>query len=381
MSNKNDYVIVAGKKVSTQAYEFLLSRFKEAFSHTSLSVERAFEELEKYNITLETSVDRAAYDYYCLLSHSEKKKIQAILHQIMVFKASRYGVITEELTGDPKQFEKLYHEYLEYYEDYLYFYLKFDQNGDFDKVSTLHCLDTLFVTLPQRRRAYLAAYNMKKDNLNAFDYAISLDEITVPEVIKINSIVNYSDDDKVDGYKTTNNDILTSSFTPVDKRFVPTEMQKLFEDYRNDFDLELLDPNEENITTEERLRRRYKLFEKEAIFHIRFERIHPFNDGNGRTGRIILNAHLLKNNQAPVLITDVMSDDYKKCINSFDVDGLTKLLMMSSSQQLTNWVSLYKSGLYVKKKDIRPDNSKLAELEEFADDSKKYSKKKNDDLK
>ena len=44
MSTKKDYVFVAGKKFSERAYEYLLSRFKEAFSHSSLSIERAFED-------------------------------------------------------------------------------------------------------------------------------------------------------------------------------------------------------------------------------------------------------------------------------------------------------------------------------------------------
>lgn len=36
-------------------------------------------------------------------------------------------------------------------------------------------------------------------------------------------------------------------------------------------------------------------------FHWRFERIHPFKDGNGRVGRILLNALLVKNGFAPVI--------------------------------------------------------------------------------
>ena len=44
---------------------------------------------------------------------------------------------------------------------------------------------------------------------------------------------------------------------------------------------------------------------KEIIeFHYRFERIHPFQDGNGRVGRIIMFKECLKNNIVPFIILD-----------------------------------------------------------------------------
>lgn len=40
-----------------------------------------------------------------------------------------------------------------------------------------------------------------------------------------------------------------------------------------------------------------------ASYHIEFERIHPFKDGNGRTGRIILNQYLINNGLLPISIS------------------------------------------------------------------------------
>ena len=47
-----------------------------------------------------------------------------------------------------------------------------------------------------------------------------------------------------------------------------------------------------------------KSFEDILDFHVRFEQIHPFQDGNGRVGRLILFKECLANNIVPFIITD-----------------------------------------------------------------------------
>lgn len=51
-----------------------------------------------------------------------------------------------------------------------------------------------------------------------------------------------------------------------------------------------------------------------AIFHEKYEKIHPFQDGNGRTGRIILFKECLKNNIIPPILQDKNKIEYYRAL-------------------------------------------------------------------
>ena len=86
---------------------------------------------------------------------------------------------------------------------------------------------------------------------------------------------------KVGDYKRRANtvgDIETTS-----PKLVPQEMKKLVDEYNK----------QEKHTLEEIIE-----------FHVKFERIHPFQEGNGRVGRMIAFKECLKNNIVPFIIFD-----------------------------------------------------------------------------
>lgn len=373
MFDNKEKVVIGGKTFDYDVFEYLLNGFKEGFSYSSLTIEEAFRELHDLDYVIEMSKDKDSYNRFNEMSKDKQDEIIDVVKQIIIYFGLKYGVFNEKVDGSQKQINQLYDKYFNYFDEYVLYFLKFDCEGNFDKVATLNNLAFLFCNLPQRKVAYDKAYNMKKDNLDAFDYAITLKEVTIPEIIKINNIVNRSDIDKVEGFKKTNNDILGASFTPVDKKMVPEEMQKLIYEYNQGFGICILDPFEKGIAYNEKIERQYKIFEREAIFHIRFERIHPFNDGNGRTGRILMNYNLLHQGMAPVLITDFMSEDYKNCINNFDVEGFAKILANSHSLQMTTWISQAKANIYMDNSDM--NNSFLARLEDYNSEEFYFDKK------
>lgn len=55
--------------------------------------------------------------------------------------------------------------------------------------------------------------------------------------------------------------------------------------------------------------------------HIQFERIHPFSDGNGRTGRMIMNYSLLQEWFPPLIIEKETKAQYIKVLATQDVEG------------------------------------------------------------
>ena len=76
---------------------------------------------------------------------------------------------------------------------------------------------------------------------------------------------------------------------------------------------------------EEMEMKREDVFSQAAQMHFGFESIHPFSDGNGRVGRLLLNMHFLNHNWPLVHILPHDRNVYLDTLESAHTDGVEKL--------------------------------------------------------
>ncbi len=91
---------------------------------------------------------------------------------------------------------------------------------------------------------------------------------------------------------------------------------------------------------------------KISKFHLQFEQIHPFVDGNGRIGRVLMNLQLSKLGFPNIIIRDRSKQTYYKTFKEFNDTGKSKL--MDKVVELSIMESLNKRISYLKGEQIIP---------------------------
>ncbi len=115
----------------------------------------------------------------------------------------------------------------------------------------------------------------------------------------------------------------------------PIGAYRLDERYIKGVDIKLSHPSKISNDIENllyRFKSNNMSLEEIAEFHILFERIHPFADGNGRVGRLLMAYQAIQNNLIPPLIKNESRDEYLKAIN--DKSDLYKFLQESINKSL-----------------------------------------------
>ena len=160
-------------------------------------------------------------------------------------------------------------------------------------------------------REIYEAINHKKALELVFKNLKNNDEFNEGFIKKLNETINRDIKD-TEGYRTVQVFIRGSEHIPPAPEKVPNLMTYFIYNYNHD---------EQNI------------FYKLAKYHIEFEKIHPFEDGNGRTGRLLLNYELIKNNLPPVVISKDDRVKYFEFLKNDDIIGLAEWLKDLSNQE------------------------------------------------
>ena len=133
---------------------------------------------------------------------------------------------------------------------------------------------------------------------DAFLYILSMVREKLPlterMIREIHSLVLMDRPEDKGVYRRIPVKIMGATHTPPEPHLVPEQMERLVLDLSED---------------------KRHVIEVAAMFHLDFLGIHPFIDGNGRTGRLILNLMLMQAGYPPI---DVKFTDRKKYYACFD---------------------------------------------------------------
>ena len=161
-----------------------------------------------------------------------------------------------------------------------------------------------------------------KNHFRLFDYMLDIYEKKLDKniIIEMNKILKKgtSDEDNprynVGGFKIVPNKIgLINVINTSSAKDTPKDIDNLLSWYNS----------LKNITLEDIIE-----------FHYKFEKIHPFGDGNGRVGRMIMFKECLKNDIMPFIILDSDKPFYLRGLKNYENDKMFLIDTIKHEQDL-----------------------------------------------
>ena len=164
--------------------------------------------------------------------------------------------------------------------------------------------DNSFKINGKEPREIYEAINHKKALEIVFNNLQNNAEFDEKFIKKLNETIN-KDIKDTQNYRTVQVFIKGSEHIPPEPEKIPNLMMYYIYNYNHD---------------------KQDIFFKIAKYHIDFEKIHPFEGANGRTGRLLINYELIKNNLPPVVIAKENRVKYFEFLKNNDNTGFAKWL-------------------------------------------------------
>lgn len=181
------------------------------------------------------------------------------------------------------------------------FMVEFTYNSNAIEGNTLTLKETAMVlegmTIDQKpMKDHLEAVGHRDAFMYVQDIALKEVDLTETVIKNIHSLVLMNRPEDKGVYRRIPVRIMGAYTDPVQPYMIEPKLTELLEN---------------NVTRENKM----SIIERIALFHLEFEGIHPFIDGNGRTGRLILNLDLIRNGYPPI---NVKFTDRKRYYDAFD---------------------------------------------------------------
>ena len=155
-------------------------------------------------------------------------------------------------------------------------------------------------------REFYEIENHKQAFSNMLDHLESNDTLSVSIIKEVHADLTDRLQYDKGQFKKNENLIIGAEFQTASPSDTPFLVQQLVDN---------LEYRLENAATDE------EKLERILDAHIQFERIHPFSDGNGRTGRVIMNYSLLQEGFPPLIIEKETKATYVELLAKQDLDG------------------------------------------------------------
>lgn len=168
----------------------------------------------------------------------------------------------------------------------------------------------------------------------AFVRAMTSDpELTKEFICKLHGMLMVGIADDIAGrFRKSNEYVRIGTFIASAPEHIDLKMDQLIEEYTSDIAVYPLDAM--------------------ARYHLEFETVHPFNDGNGRMGRVIMNLQLKKIGFPNIIIRDKEKQEYYRGFVEYRDHKRTKVMERIIARAVME--SLHKRIAYLEGKTIIP---------------------------